>query len=173
MKQFLKIDRLWIKKAFTLPSRAMIISKYSICLVLVTLFMLPSVVSATTIKVDKRTLEERVSDADLIFIGKVINKQVSGDWATAELLVEEPITGVKKGDKVKVTWRIQVNGHHIYDTEEGLRGLSMLKNTNKHKGRFWFKGVKDIKLKDEVIAAKKSIEKKKLILKEHLESIDK
>lgn len=137
----------------------------SIILVFALLLLLPSTVSATSILPDKRTLEQKVSDADLIFIGKVINKKVNGDWAQAELLVEEPIAGVKKGEKIKVTWRIQVQGRPIYDTKEGLHGLVMLRNTNKYKERFWFKGVKDIKLKKKVIAARKVSDKKKSLLK--------
>jgi len=137
--------------------------KCSIILMLMALFM--STISNGSIRLKERTLEERVADADLIFVGKVIDKQVSGEWAKAKLVVEEPIAGVKKGDKIPVTWRVSIKGHYIYDTEEGLHGLVMLKNSNQHQSRYWFKGVKDIKLKAEVIAIRKAIDKKKLLKK--------
>ena len=130
---------------------------------LMALFM--STISNGSIRLKERTLEERVADADLIFVGKVIDKQVSGEWAKAKLVVEEPRAGVKKGDKIPVTWRISIDGRYIYDTEEGLHGLVMLKSGNQYQRRYWFKGVKDIKLKTEVIAIRKAIDKKKLLKK--------
>lgn len=85
-------------------------------------------------------LEKRVKSAELIFTGKVINKTVQGDWAHAELLVDESMRGVKKGDKIEVIWRIQIAGKPIYDVVDGKQGIALL--GDKHKGRYWLRGDK-------------------------------
>lgn len=85
-------------------------------------------------------LEKRVKEAELIFTGKVIDKEVKGDWARAELLVETPLRGVKKGEKIEVIWRIQVGGEPIYDAAEGQQGVALL--GDKHEGRYWLRSDK-------------------------------
>ncbi|MBT3199130.1 MAG: serpin family protein [Phycisphaerales bacterium] len=85
-------------------------------------------------------LKNRVAAAETVFLGKVVNKVVTGEWATAELLVEESLRNAEKGKKTKVTWRIKLGNFHIYDVPEGSRGIAILKD--KHKGRYWLRSDK-------------------------------
>ena len=87
-------------------------------------------------------LKDRVGAAETVFLGKVVNKVVTGEWASAELLVEEPLRNAEKGKKTKVIWRIKSGAgrFHIYDVAEGTRGVAILKY--KHGGRYWLGGDK-------------------------------
>jgi hypothetical protein len=85
-------------------------------------------------------LSQRVNEAELVFVGKVVNKVVEGDWARAEILVEQPLKNTVKDAKVPVTWRINLGNFIIYDTPEGSRGIAILKD--KHQGRYWLRGDK-------------------------------
>lgn len=102
-------------------------------------------------------LEKRVKDAELIFTGKVINKTIQGDWARAELLVDESLRGVIKGDKIKVIWRIEIGGQPIYDAAEGQQGIALL--GDKHEGRYWLRTDKFESL-DKLEKVKELLEKK-------------
>ena len=84
-----------------------------------------------------KPLKERVANAELVFVGKVVNRVLEGDWVRAELIVEQPLRGVKKGEKIKVIWRKTIGGRKIYDTAEGTRGIALLKD--KHEGRYWLR----------------------------------
>jgi len=102
------------------------------------------------IKSPTKPLKERVAEAETIFIGKVVNKEVEGDWATAELLVEQPLKNAKLEAKVPVTWRIRLGQLFIYDVAEGTRGIALL--GDKHQDRYWLRADKfeDLKKLDEV-----------------------
>ena len=117
------------------------------------LVMMPS---AFGVKAQPKSLKERVKDAELIFVGKVVNRVVKGDWVRAELVVEKPFRGVKKGEKVKVIWRKTIGGREIYDTGENTRGIALLKG--KHEGRYWLRA-------DRFEGGEKLEEVKKLVVK--------
>ena len=85
-------------------------------------------------------LKDRVGAAETVFLGKVVNKVVTGEWASAELVVEEPLRNAEKGKKTEVIWRIRLGRFHIYDVAEGTRGVAILKD--KHKGRYWLRSDK-------------------------------
>ncbi len=85
-------------------------------------------------------LKARVSAAETVFLGKLVNKVVTGEWASAELLVEEPLRNAKKGEKTKVIWRIKLGRFQIYDVPQGTRGIAILKD--RHQGRYWLRGDK-------------------------------
>lgn len=87
-----------------------------------------------------KPLEERVRGAETIFVGKVINKVVTGDWARAELEVLTPLKNVKKGAKVSVIWRVEISGRQLFDIAEGAKFMALLKG--KHEGRYWLHGEK-------------------------------
>lgn len=87
-----------------------------------------------------KPLSERVQQAETVFLGKVVNKVVDGDWAQAELLVEQPLRNAKKGMKIDVTWRITVGSFFIYDVADGTQGIAILKD--KHKNRYWLRADK-------------------------------
>lgn len=92
-------------------------------------------------KAPTKPLSERVGNAETVFVGKVIEKKVEGDWARAELLVEEPLKNAMKGAKIEVIWRIKLGRNlFIYDTEEGTQGIAILKD--RHEGRFWLRSDK-------------------------------
>jgi hypothetical protein len=92
------------------------------------------------IRAPTKPLKDRVSAADTVFLGKVVNKVTTGDWASAELVVEEPLRNAEKDEKIKVTWRIKLGRLHVYDVREGTRGVAILKG--KHNGRYWLRGDK-------------------------------
>jgi hypothetical protein len=99
--------------------------------------------ASTTVAVSRaptKPLKERVQKAETVFLGKVVNKQVEGDWAKAELLVEEPLRDAEKGAKIAVTWRIRVGNFFIYDVAEDTQGIAIL--FDKHEGRFWLRADK-------------------------------
>ena len=85
-------------------------------------------------------LPKRVEKAEVIFLGKVTNKKVEGDWAKAELVVEEPLKNVRKGEKVEVIWRIKLANLRIYDTDDETTGVAIL--SDKHQGRYWLRSDK-------------------------------
>lgn len=93
-----------------------------------------------TSRAPTKPLAERLREAETVFLGKVVNKVVDGDWARAELLVEEPLRNAEKGAKVAVIWRIKVGTFSIYDVAAGTRGVAILKD--KHEGRYWLRGDK-------------------------------
>jgi hypothetical protein len=97
-------------------------------------------VTFADIKARTKPLPERVGNAETVFLGKVINKVVEGDWVRAELLVETPLKNTEEGVKIQVIWRIKVGQFPIYDTAEGTRGIAILKN--KHEGRYWLRSDK-------------------------------
>lgn len=97
-------------------------------------------VAVADIKAPTKPLSERVGNAEFVFVGKVINKVVEGDWARAEVLVETPLKNVEKAAKIPVTWRIKLGQFSIYDTAEGSQGIAILKD--KHEGRYWLRSDK-------------------------------
>lgn len=108
------------------------------------------------------SLEKRIADGRLIFVGKLVNRVQRGDWVQAELLVEEPLKNVKKGDTVPVIWRLllvggrsvaapvegnpgiakvqTVGAEPMFDRAAGARGIAIL--GDKHKGRYWLRADK-------------------------------
>lgn len=111
----------------------------SLSLVPIVILALTSVAPAV-IKAPTKPLSERVENAETVFLGKVINKKVQGDWARAELLVESPLKNAKKGTKIEIIWRINVGRLKIYDTADGTQGIAILKD--KHQGRYWLRSDK-------------------------------
>jgi hypothetical protein len=107
-------------------------------------FLLCVLLTLTTtslaLRVRTAPLKARVDAAETIFLGKLANKVVTGEWANAELVVQEPLRNAKKGEKIAVTWRIKLGNFRIYDAPEGTRGIAILKD--KHKGRYWLRGDK-------------------------------
>ncbi|MEM9348495.1 MAG: hypothetical protein AAGB26_18150 [Planctomycetota bacterium] len=102
------------------------------------LAMLITVSAATTeTRAPTEPLEKRVKAAELIFPGTVINKKIDGEWARAELLVDSPLRGVEKGQKIEVIWRMTLGGTPIYDAAEGQQGVALL--GDKHEGRYWLR----------------------------------
>ena len=132
--------------------------KISLTLIPCILLVWTTVTLATT-KAPTKPLAERVSDAETVFLGKVINKKIEGDWATAELLVEEPLKNAEKGAKCEVVWRISLGKLMIYDTAEGTTGIAIL--GDKHKGRYW--------LRDDKFENPKTLEKVKKLIKDEQE----
>jgi len=92
------------------------------------------------VRAPTKPLKDRVGAADTVFLGKVANKVVTGEWASAELVVQEPLRDAKKGEKIEVIWRIKLGRFQIYDVAEGTRGIAILKD--KHKGRYWLRSDK-------------------------------
>jgi hypothetical protein len=92
------------------------------------------------IRAPTRPLKDRVSAAETVFLGKVVNKVVTGEWARAELLVEEPLRNAEKGKKTEVIWRVKLGRFQIYDVAAGTRGIAILKD--KHQGRYWLRSDK-------------------------------
>lgn len=93
--------------------------------------------AAGAVRAPTQPLAQRVQEAEMVFLGKVVNKTVDGDWARAELLVEEPLRNAEKGAKVAVTWRIMVGTFFIYDVAAETGGVAILKD--KHEGRYWLR----------------------------------
>ena len=87
-----------------------------------------------------QTLSERVRGVKTVFVGKVINKVIAGDWARAELEVLTPLKNTKKGAKVSVIWRVKISGRGLFDIAEGAKYMALLKG--KHEGRYWLHGEK-------------------------------
>lgn len=104
------------------------------------LFALSTTAFAAAVRAPTRPLKERVQGAETVFLGKVVNKVVEGDWARAELLVKEPLRDAKEGAKVEVIWRIRVGNMFIYDVAEGTSGVAIL--SDKHEGRYWLRSDK-------------------------------
>ena len=107
--------------------------------VLVAMFMMISAVAADT-RVPTPPLEQRVKGAELVFVGKLIDKNVEGDWARAKLQVEVPLKGVEQEQAVEVIWRVRVGERPVYDVPEGKQGVALL--GDKHEGRYWLRGDK-------------------------------
>ncbi|MFK7788361.1 MAG: hypothetical protein AB8C95_02565 [Phycisphaeraceae bacterium] len=105
------------------------------------IFSFAMLVITSTLRADTRVptapLEERVKAAEVVFVGKLIDKKVQGDWATAKLLVKESLHNVKVDQTIEVTWRIQIDNRPIYDVAEGTERIAILKD--KHKGRYWLR----------------------------------
>ncbi|MGE9271504.1 MAG: hypothetical protein ACQKBU_11935 [Verrucomicrobiales bacterium] len=105
---------------------------------LIGLFAILALTSPThAIQAQTKPLSIRVQQAQCVFVGKVIHKAVEGDWARAQLLVEEPLAGVKKGQKVDVLWRLRIASQPLFDTPEGSRGIAIL--TDLRDGRYWLR----------------------------------
>lgn len=104
-----------------------------VCVVLAALMLVPSALGTTRVRT--APLADRVREAELIFTGKIIDRQIDGDWARAKLLVSEPLRGGEKGQMVEVVWRVRVGDLVIYDAQEGFRGVALLKD--KRDGRYW------------------------------------
>jgi hypothetical protein len=96
--------------------------------------------ASLAIRAPTKPLKDRLTAAETVFLGKVVNRTVTGDWARAELVVEEPLRNAKKGQKVEVIWRIKVGNFRIYDVAELTRGIAILKD--KHQGRYWLRSDK-------------------------------
>ena len=96
--------------------------------------------TSLTSRAATKPLAERINLAKAVFVGKVVNKVIDGDWARAELLVEEPLAGVTQGQKLEVTWRKTIGGRTIYDTPEGSRGIAIL--IDKRQNRYWLRSDK-------------------------------
>lgn len=109
----------------------------SIRLFLAFAFLTASSPCLFAIRAPTKPLAERVAAAELVFVGKVVHKVVEGDWVRAELVVEEPLRGVEKKQRILVIWRATIGGRPIYDTAEGTRGIAIL--GDKHEGRFWLR----------------------------------
>ncbi|MFK7851046.1 MAG: hypothetical protein AB8D78_08725 [Akkermansiaceae bacterium] len=91
--------------------------------------------SALAIRAPEVPLEKRVEKAERIFVGKVINKEVDGDWVKADLLVEKPLRNAEKDSKIPITYRKNIGNQPIYDITVGSKGVAIL--TDKHKDRYW------------------------------------
>lgn len=85
-------------------------------------------------------LAERVAKAEEVFAGTVVNRVEKGEWVHAELRVDTPLRGSKKGALVPVIWRSTVGNNIIYDAKENDRGVALL--TGKLKGRYWLRADK-------------------------------
>jgi len=109
-------------------------------LVLAPCVLLTLTTGAIALRAPTPPLKDRVSAAETVFLGKVINRAEDGDWVRAELLVEQPLRNAEKGMKIEVTWRTRVGSFFIYDVAEGTRGVAILKD--KHKGRYWLRADK-------------------------------
>ena len=109
-------------------------------------------------RVPAKPLQERVHAAESVFVGKVVNKVVAGDWARAELEVLTPLKNAKKGAKVLVTWRIKIAGQHLFDINEGAKYMALLKG--KHEKRYWLHGA-EYKGEEQLSQVKSLLIKKK------------
>jgi len=114
-----------------------------------------SATALATSKAKPLTIEQRVSTAKLVFVGKIVEKRVKGDWVEAKIVVEKAIRGVKKGQKIPVTWRTSLHGKPLYNVAEGKRGIAILQD--KHNGKYWLRADKfeTLKLENQVIKASK------------------
>jgi len=110
------------------------------CSALMLCVLLTITAASLAIRVPTPPLKTRLAAAETVFLGKIVNKAVTGDWARAEILVEEPLRKARKGAKVEVTWRIKSGNFRIYDVADGTRGIAILKD--KYKGRYWLRGDK-------------------------------
>lgn len=109
--------------------KTLLIIALSACLPLQPLAADPVVaqsVEKANLRAPEKPLAERVHGADSVFVGKVINRVADGDWVRAELLVEEPLRDVHKGDKFEIIWRAKIGDMPIYDVAEGVRGIAIL-----------------------------------------------
>ena len=97
-------------------------------------------VEKVALKAPTKPLAERVGGADSVFVGKLVNRVEDGDWVRAELLVEESLRDVQKGEKIPVIWRKMVGDVPIYDAAEGAKGIAIL--DDKHEGRYWLRSDK-------------------------------
>ena len=104
------------------------------------------------------SVEERVATAEMVFVGKLINRiEVEGDWVHAELQVTEPLLKAKVGEKVPVTWRlVRFNDAVIFDCQEGKQGVAILGDM--HQGRYWLRDDKFLSM-DLLDDIKKAVEK--------------
>ncbi len=136
-----------------------------ILLILTLLFT--SQIGFSMVKMPPPSLEKRVSAAKTVFVGKVVNKVIHGDWVHAELIVETSLKNAKCKERIKVIWRAKSGGRLMigvppgFDVAEGTRAIAILKD--KHEGRYWLRGDKFENLKnlDKVKALiKAQIEKK-------------
>jgi len=109
-------------------------------LTIVSCVLLTLTTASLAIRAPVRPLKDRVAAAETVFLGKVANKVVVGEWARAALVVEESLKNAKKGGKVEVIWRISLGRFKIYDVAEGTRGVAIL--SDKHQGRYWLRGDK-------------------------------
>ena len=94
-----------------------------------------SSIFAFAIRAPEVPLEKRVEAAEKVFVGKVINKKVDGEWVRAELLVESPLRNAEKEAKIPVIWRRELGDLKIYDVTVGSKGVALL--LDKHEGRYW------------------------------------
>lgn len=87
-----------------------------------------------------RPLGERVAEAEKVFVGTLVDREVDGDWVRAELRVDTPLRGVKEKERVKVVWRKRVGEFKVDDAPAGKRGVAILKDM--HEGRYWLRADK-------------------------------
>ncbi len=105
------------------------------------LFLLMIASPATfAIKAKMKPLEQRVREAEVIFAGKLVNKVIDGEWVRAELEVADPLKNSKKGEEIKVTWRLKLGERKLYDIKPNSQGIALLKE--KHEGRYWLRADK-------------------------------
>ena len=117
-------------------------------------FFLLSGQTFATSRAKEEPLEVRVQAAEFVFVGKLVNKEVEGDWVKAELVVINPLKNTKKSEKVKVIWRAKIGGRSLYNPAVNSQGIALLKD--KHEGRYWLRGDK--------FAAVEKLEKVKALL---------
>ncbi len=107
---------------------------------------------AVALRVAPLPLAHRVQQAETVFVGKLVNKVVQGEWVQAELLVEEPMKNAVLNRMVKVVWRSEIDGMPIYDVAEGVRGIAIL--SDQLDGRYWLRADKfeEVKRRNEIAA---------------------
>ena len=103
------------------------------------MLLMTSALQADT-KLPAKPLADRVTAAEVVFVGKLIDKEVQGDWATAKLVVTEALHNVKKDQTIDVTWRIKIGDRPIYDVAQGTERIAILKD--KRKDKYWLRGDK-------------------------------
>lgn len=118
--------------------------------------LIASSIFAFAIRAPEVPLEKRVEAAEKVFVGKVINKKVDGEWVRAELLVESPLRNAEKEARIPVIWRRELGDLKIYDVTVGSKGVALL--LDKHEGRYWL-GYSRFEKLDKMEEIEKLIEK--------------
>ena len=90
--------------------------------------------------------EHLLIKAETVFVGRVINRTVDGDWVRAELVVEDALWNAQPRERVPVVWRSKLSrverfsntvdtdagmslgdqAAALYDAQEGDRALAIL-----------------------------------------------
>ena len=82
-------------------------------------------------------LSDRVEQAELVFLGTLIERAEDGEWVRAVLRVDESLRVPEGMRRVEVIWRVRVGDREVYDAAEGQRGVAIL--DDKHEGRYWLR----------------------------------